>query len=344
MTNARPLVTVAIPTYSRHLYLKEAIEAALNQSYGNIEILVSDDGSEPGVALVAKAFANTDPRVRYWRNETNLGLAANWNKCVDEARGEYIVILGDDDRLLPDGLQCLIQEGCQDVVFGTHFLIDESGNRLEEASRVYNDSYGRSVLKSEVLTEPELVVWRNSVPMCGALVRTILARQFHFKEDTNTPELILFAELASAGASFRYVDTFVSEYRIHRHSATSSGLWNERLAAYLVALQVSPEAEEVKTRLVQPLLINAVNRCLTVGNVRQAREFVNSLYYPSLFSQPKAALQRILLKLPNRVALPIFHVAANVMKRRARGAKSNVEVGSGSARTLISLDNRVRSK
>jgi len=310
-----PKVSICIPTYSRHEYLKEAISSAISQGYSAAEILVSDDGCDPAIADVAARFAHKDPRVRYWRNKTNLGLAGNWNKCIDEARGDYLIIIGDDDRLLPHGVSDLVAAGSEDVVFGSHFLIDAQGNRLEERSRANNESYGRSCLKTGLLENAESAVWNNSIPMCGTIIRAALAKQFRFKEDTNTPELILFAELAASGATFRYESTPVSEYRVHDQSATSSGLWNHRLVKYLLAIPVSLQAEPKKRLLLREVLVNAVNGCLVEGNIQQARELANCGYYPSDVSNLKVAFQRACLSLPPKAGLLLFRLLINFKKR-----------------------------
>jgi glycosyltransferase involved in cell wall biosynthesis len=311
---APPTVSICIPTYSRHEYLAEAIASAATQRYSPVEILVSDDGRCPAIEEVAKKFVQRDSRVRYWRNEANLGLAGNWNRCVKEARGDYVIIIGDDDRLLADGLRDLVAAGSEDLVFGSHLLMDAEGKVLEEKSRASNEWYGRSNLKAGPLEDAEYVVWRSSVPICGTIIRTALAKQFGFKEDTNTPELILFAELAAAGATFRYEDTLVSEYRIHDKSATSSGLWNDKLAKYLVNIPVSPRNEDRKTTLLRPVLVNAVNRCLFAGNLDQAREFTKSKYYPNNMSNPRVAFQRACLSLPLGAGLRLFRLGRTLKK------------------------------
>src|SRR2546423_11420789 len=98
-------ITIAIPTFNRLRYLKESVASALSQSYPNIEVLVSDDGSSDGTGEWCRDLARADTRFRYQRNQKNLGLAGNWNALADGARGEYMMLLGDDDRLLPNCLE-----------------------------------------------------------------------------------------------------------------------------------------------------------------------------------------------------------------------------------------------
>ena len=106
--NGAVLVTIAIPTFNRLDYLKEAVASALAQTYERIEVLIGDDGTTEAIREWCQSLASREARVRYQRNEKNLGLAGNWNALVDAARGRFLVIIGDDDRLLPDFVEKLV--------------------------------------------------------------------------------------------------------------------------------------------------------------------------------------------------------------------------------------------
>jgi glycosyltransferase involved in cell wall biosynthesis len=295
-----PKLSVAIPTYSRAAYLAQAVQSVLTQSYSDFELLISDDGSSPDVQAAGEAAAARDRRVRYWRNSENLGLAGNWNRCVDEARGEYILIIGDDDRVAPGGLAALASQALpgDDVVFANHYIIDESGRRSPEETSRFTAQYGREKLRAGAIDDAEAVVWRNSVPICAALVRTLLARKLRFKEELNTPELVLFAELASARATFRFVPAFVSEYRVHAGSMTSSGLRTDALAARLLDITVRPATEPQKRKLLSPILTDGIKRCLLRGDIRSARNLHNSHYFQFVGRTPHSILLRLCLCLP----------------------------------------------
>ena len=95
--------TIAIPVYNREKLLGQAIESALAQQGDDVEILVVDNCSTDRSWEIARGYA--DPRLRLVRNERNLGLFGNFNRCLDLARGAYVRILGSDDRLLPGCLR-----------------------------------------------------------------------------------------------------------------------------------------------------------------------------------------------------------------------------------------------
>ena len=93
----KPLITVIIPTYNYCHKICKCIDSVLMQDYGNIEILVMDDCSTDNTPEVIADRYKEEHRVRYVRNEKNLGPGQNEHKAYNMANGEYIVIIGHDD-------------------------------------------------------------------------------------------------------------------------------------------------------------------------------------------------------------------------------------------------------
>lgn len=100
----RPLVSIGLPVFNGEAFLEEAIRSVLAQSMGDLELIVSDNASTDRTAEIARDYAASDARVRYARNEQNLGAAANYNRTFALARGRYFKWLAHDDRLLPEYL------------------------------------------------------------------------------------------------------------------------------------------------------------------------------------------------------------------------------------------------
>lgn len=282
-----PLVTIAVPTVGRLDYLKEAVASALAQEYAPLEVLVGDDAGPPELRAWCETMSARDGRVRYQRNPRRLGLAGNWNALADAARGEFVTIIGDDDRLLPGFVSALVaaatsprDAAAADVAFSNHYLIDARGARLAGESVELTRRYGRDLLAAGELSDAARAVWRNSVPMSAALVRAQSLRRLRFKEDLNTPELELFARLAEEGARFVFVPEYLAEYRTHANSATAAGLLSEQLAERLLEIEVAPHVEAYKREFMSGLLVNAVSRCLERGEHERARRLRRCVYYP----------------------------------------------------------------
>lgn len=100
------LVSVGIPTHNRSSYLKLAVESVLNQSYADLELIVSDDQSTDDTESVVASFG--DNRVQYKRTSARLGVPRNWNECVRLSRGELFALLPDDDEYEPGFLKSMV--------------------------------------------------------------------------------------------------------------------------------------------------------------------------------------------------------------------------------------------
>jgi len=95
----RPLVTVAIPTFNRADLVEQCVRSVMEQTYPNIEILVSDNASSD--ETLKRLAAIDDDRLRVVTSPTNVGAIGNFNKCIDEAHGEYFVLAADDNFYRP---------------------------------------------------------------------------------------------------------------------------------------------------------------------------------------------------------------------------------------------------
>lgn len=127
-----PLVSICIPTYNREKSIIDALNCALNQTYSNIEILISDDHSTDNtVALLKKIH---DPRIKLFVQPKNLGMIPNWNFCIKKANGKYIKFLHSDD---------LIDNNC--VEKEIEFFLKNKNVSLVTCKRRFIDDKGKVV-------------------------------------------------------------------------------------------------------------------------------------------------------------------------------------------------------
>lgn len=131
--------SITIPAYKQK-YLYEAIESCLAQTYKDFELIIVDDASPEDLKSVVDRFQ--DSRIRYYRNEKNCGalnVVDNWNICLGYAQGDYVICMGDDDRLLPnclDEYSRLIEKYPDlDIYHGMTEIIDENSKvtNIQEA-------------------------------------------------------------------------------------------------------------------------------------------------------------------------------------------------------------------
>ena len=100
--NLNPLVSIGIPAYNAEKTLDACINSVLNQTYSNIEIIISDNCSSDSTAAICRKFADIDPRVNLVVQEENIGPVANFNYVLSRSTGTYFMWLAADDFKSPD--------------------------------------------------------------------------------------------------------------------------------------------------------------------------------------------------------------------------------------------------
>lgn len=122
-------VSICIPTYNGARYLAACLDSVLNQTYKDIEILAVDDGSMDATLEILERYAASDQKIRLVRNEHNLGLVGNWNRCIELARGEWIKFVFQDDLIAPTCLERLLatarEQAAQFVICRREFRFEE---------------------------------------------------------------------------------------------------------------------------------------------------------------------------------------------------------------------------
>lgn len=139
--------SVTIPAYKAK-FLKECIESILSQTYKDFELIIVNDASPEDLTSIINSF--DDPRIRYYVNEKNCGainVVDNWNKCLSHATGDYIICMGDDDKLRP----CCLEEYNKlialnpdlDIYHGWTEIIDEDSKicNMQEPRPLYESVY-----------------------------------------------------------------------------------------------------------------------------------------------------------------------------------------------------------
>jgi glycosyltransferase involved in cell wall biosynthesis len=131
-----PRVSVGLPVYNGANFIRESIQSILQQDFRDLELIVTDNASTDNTEAICREIAEGDSRVRYYRNESNLGAAGNYNKSVELARGEYFKWQAHDDECHPAMVRRCVEVLDQApssvvMVYPLAELIDENGRRLE---------------------------------------------------------------------------------------------------------------------------------------------------------------------------------------------------------------------
>ena len=243
----RPLVSVCITSYNYGRYLRDAVESALSQTYPQIEVVISDNGSTDDTHDVVAAYRD-DPRVRFFVNERNVGLCANHNRAIERARGEYLVILSADDVIFPQHVERLLARirdpfdpveiaGGEGVLFDEHLhafrpLLAFGGLPFAYSRR---DDFG-----------PLLRTYYHVLP-AKLFARSVFERVGRFDERVvRAIDIEFLARVEAAGVATAFVPELVAGLRQHGNTVTvrcgdvDDYTWNEsyadRLSYYELAL------------------------------------------------------------------------------------------------------------
>lgn len=113
-----PILTIAIPTFNRRNKLQMSLTALLEQTQGKpVELLVSDNASSDDTQVFMETFRQAHPQITYVRNPENIGPDRNFLNCYNRASGEYVLLLGDDDLLLPGAVDAMLETLSRKPVF-----------------------------------------------------------------------------------------------------------------------------------------------------------------------------------------------------------------------------------
>jgi glycosyltransferase involved in cell wall biosynthesis len=133
--NSTPLVSVGVFVYNGERYLEEALHSILNQTFTDFELIISDNASTDRTGAIAEAYARRDDRIRYHRNEKNMGAGFNARRVYELAIGKYFKWAAVDDLVEPDLLRRCVEvlesdPGCV-VAYASTKEVDENGTFIK---------------------------------------------------------------------------------------------------------------------------------------------------------------------------------------------------------------------
>ncbi|MEX0686554.1 MAG: glycosyltransferase family 2 protein [Balneolales bacterium] len=168
MSKHKPLVTIGLSTYNRSdSYLRYALDSAVSQTWPNLEIIVSDNCSSDNTEEVVNSYS--DPKIKYFRQERNIGAPDNFNFCVNQARGKYFLLLHDDDVIDSDFIETCMQALNDNKETG----IIRSGTRIVDSKGVIQ-SIKPNYMKGQSSSD-FLLSWfsdKTTLYLCSTLFNT----------------------------------------------------------------------------------------------------------------------------------------------------------------------------
>ncbi len=176
------LVSIILPTYNGAAYIADAIESVRLQTYSTWELLVIDDGSVDDTQSIVQAYEVSDLRIKYIKNDSNLGIQKTLNKGLSLAKGTYIARIDDDDRWsAPDKLRqqvAYLEDHPDTVLVGTGaVVVDEYGTELFRYTLPQRDGdIRRALLGKNCFVHASVLFRKDAAVSCGGYSESIEQR------------------------------------------------------------------------------------------------------------------------------------------------------------------------
>ena len=206
---AVPTVSIGVPVYNGERHLRAAIESLLGQTFGDFELIISDNASIDSTRELCEDFLRRDARVRYHRQSTNIGVARNWNFVARSGRGRYFKWASSNDTCEPSMLaQCVkvLEENPSAVLcYGKTRLVDDAGATIE----LYKDDL--AVMEERAGDRFRTLKFKLALNNAqSGLIRTATLRRTRMVRSYIGGDLPLMAEIALQGKFWLLPDYLLS--------------------------------------------------------------------------------------------------------------------------------------
>jgi glycosyltransferase involved in cell wall biosynthesis len=224
MSKYKPIVSVAMPVYNGEDFIEDAVRCVLNQTYPHLELVISDNASTDNTERICRQFTKEDKRVKYVRNQTNIGAANNYNQAFWLTTGSYFRWNNADDLCSPKlhelCLAVLMKNPDTVLSYGKTTLIDNQGKFIKD----YDDNLNlrqekafdrfKAFFKQVGLTNVIYGLMRRSAVEKTAL----MGNGTYFASDTN-----FMAEMTLHGKFYE-----LSEHLFSRRMHESASSWDRK--------------------------------------------------------------------------------------------------------------------
>jgi glycosyltransferase involved in cell wall biosynthesis len=237
---AAPRVSIGMPVFNGERFIAETIDTILAQTFGDFELIVSDNASTDGTEKICRAYVDEDSRIRYVRNRENLGAAYNYNQTFHLSSGEFFKWACHDDLLRPEFLERCVEVLDRDprivVAYTGWAPIDDVGDPLPAPDLRYPpwradhpDPVQRSRFRFRMERRPPSAIY--GMFRSEALRRTGLYRPTHGGDHIMMAEISLYGPLVE-------VPEVLFLNRWHSESGSKIPTFRERVDWWLPASQV----------------------------------------------------------------------------------------------------------
>ena len=211
MGERRPRVGIGLVVYNGENFVREAVESILGQTFGDFELVISDNASTDATQEICREYAGRDERVSYHRNSENIGASGNYTRAFELAGGEFFKWAAHDDVCLPGFLASCVEVLDRDP---SVVLCYTKTRTIDAAGRAGKQWPSRAAADAEAPARFDEILTRNDTfPVFGLIRRQVLGRT-PLLGNYPAHDRPLLAELSLYGR-FREIDEFLFLEREH---------------------------------------------------------------------------------------------------------------------------------
>lgn len=229
----RELISVILPIYCVEKYLPICIEALINQTYKNLEIILVDDGSPDNCPIICDEYASKDSRIKVIHKE-NGGVSSARNAGLKKSNGKYIYFMDPDDLISNRFLECMyytmIKEDCDIVVCNFTSDEEEFYNGTQQITCSNKETVDQTNLIQQIMFTPNIAgyAW-NKLLKRSVIGELLFDESIHINEDQ-----LFILQYASRVRKAILIKEKLYYYRVLENSAMKQK-WNDRKASAFVA-------------------------------------------------------------------------------------------------------------
>lgn len=229
------LVSIIMSTYKeKEIFLRQAIESILNQSYKDFEYIIILDNPDNNLHIrIIKEYANLDKRIKFYVNEKNMGLTASLNKGLGLAKGKYICRMDADDISINKRIENqkrYLEENNYDLIGGISQMIDENGKSIYSIKKVPTnmDKIKKALRYNQIISHPTWFGKKEVFEKLNGYRNMPLCEDYDF-----TLRAVL------NGYKISNIDETVLKYRMTSSSISRSNLYEQYLFARFITKKYS---------------------------------------------------------------------------------------------------------
>ena len=221
-----PSLSIGMPVYNSADTLPNAINSLLTQSYSDFELIISDNCSDDATEAICRAFAGQDPRIRYFRQDQNLGMDHNFLFVLDQSRSEYFMWAGSDDIWSKNWLETLLsisqQNECLAIGRNQHLNLD--GTISAHIANNFDITFTGPVMlrRLKYFIAPSIRGASNAIfgvfPRKVLISNSISKFSYHSGDQFYLYDLLSTIEIRSCADTFKYVRLHTNQSPVVRRT------------------------------------------------------------------------------------------------------------------------------